>query len=161
MSDVYNIQKVLARYVRAADHRDDQAMSSLFMPNGRVEIYQGQQQPEFMGALEGAEAIGQAVSGMMLPHPPRGWSHHTTQDHIIEIDGDTATMDAQFIVYSTLGFEKPANGWPKGVFGAQGTIRPIEAGYYRSSLIRKDCKWKIAEHRIYLDLPPAFGGDAE
>jgi hypothetical protein len=34
---------------------------------------------------------------MMKPHPSRGWSHHTTHDHIIDVNGDDATLDAQFV----------------------------------------------------------------
>ena len=39
MSDEREIQEVLARYVRAADHRDGAAMSSLFLPEGKVEVF--------------------------------------------------------------------------------------------------------------------------
>jgi hypothetical protein len=73
---------------------------------------------------------------MMRPHPARGWSHHTTQDHIIEVNGDDATIDAQFVVFEVRGKERPATGWPAGTFGAQGAVTPIEAGYYRPILRR-------------------------
>ncbi|MCF7545887.1 nuclear transport factor 2 family protein, partial [Pseudomonas petrae] len=89
-------------------------------------------------------------------HPARGWSHHTTHDPIIEVTGDEATLDAQFIVYNTVGFEQPAAGWPQGAVGAQGRVEPIEAGYYQSTLKRVNGRWKIAVHRITLDLPHAF-----
>jgi len=36
----------------------------------------------------------------MKPHPPRGWSHHTTHDPIIEVKGDTATLDARAFLHS-------------------------------------------------------------
>ena len=26
----------------------------------------------------------------MAPHPPLGWSHHTTYDHLVSVDGDEA-----------------------------------------------------------------------
>jgi len=156
MSAARDVQQVLARYVRAADNRDGAAMSTLFVPDGRVEIFHHQGgKPVPLGELEGAVAIGQAVSGMMLPHPPRGWSHHTTHDPIIEVSGDTATIDAQFIVYNTVGHEEPAGGWPKGARGAQGIVQPIEAGYYRASLRRVGSVWKIATHQIIHDLPVA------
>ena len=38
MSDEREIQEVLARYVRAADHRDGAAMRDIFLPEGKVEI---------------------------------------------------------------------------------------------------------------------------
>lgn len=151
-------QQVLARYVRAADKRDGQAMSGLFLPDARVEIYQSQAGPIPLGQLEGAQAIGQAVAGMMPPHPPRGWSHHTTHDSIIEVNGDDASIDSQFIVFNTVADERPSAGWLDGAAGAQGTVRPIEAGYYRSSLRRVAGLWKIATHQIFHDLPFAFPG---
>jgi SnoaL-like domain len=157
MSDEREIQEVLARYVRAADQRDGAAMSNVFLPEGRVEIfYNNAGQPELLGELVGSEAIGAAVTTMMKPHPPRGWSHHTTHDLIINVKGDTGTLDAQFVVFNVLGAEKPEAGWPEGAFGAQGTITPIETGYYRPILKKVDGRWMIAHHRIYLDLPMAF-----
>ncbi|MDR3670257.1 MAG: nuclear transport factor 2 family protein [Holophaga sp.] len=157
MSEEREIQQVLARYVRATDHRDGAAMAALFLPDGKVEIYHPQAGAmALVGELAGPEAIGAAVSTMMRPHPPRGWSHHTTHDPIIEIDGDTATLDAQFVVFNVVGAEKPADGWPEGARGAQGTILPIETGYYRPVLKKAGGRWWIACQRIYLDLPFAI-----
>ncbi|MBR0696117.1 nuclear transport factor 2 family protein [Bradyrhizobium lablabi] len=156
MSDVLAPSQVLARYVRATDRRDGEAMARLFIENGTVEIYWfNSGDPQLLGRLEGRQQIGWAVANMMRPHPERGFSHHTTMDHIVTIDGDTAEIDAQFIVYNTLGAARPAAGWPDGATGAQGTVTPIEAGYYRSKLIRVDGEWRIAAHRIDLDLPMA------
>jgi hypothetical protein len=94
----------------------------------------------------------------MTAHPPLGWSHHTTHDHIIDIYGDEATIDAQFVVFSTVGRARPDDGWPPNASGAQGTITPIESGYYQPRLTRVDGAWKIAHHTIILDLPMAFPG---
>jgi SnoaL-like protein len=157
MSDEREIQQVLARYVRAADQRNGAAMSAIFLPDGKVEIFHNNTgTPELIGELVGPEAIGVAVSTMMKPHPPRGGSHHTTHDPIIEVHGDTGTLDAQFVVFNVVGAEKPEGGWPEGATGAQGTITPIETGYYRPMLKKVDGRWMIAHHRIYLDLPMVF-----
>jgi hypothetical protein len=67
-----------------------------------VEIYYNNAGvPEKIVEVNGASAIGAAIAGLMKPHPPRGWSHHTTHDHIINVDGDQADIDAQFIVFNT------------------------------------------------------------
>ena len=108
--------------------------------------------------MVGRETIAAAVSQMMKPHPSRGWSHHTTHDHIIEVDGDNATIDAQFVVFEVRGKERPSTGWPEGAFGAQGTVEPIKAGYYRPTLRRVDGDWKIQTLRIAHNLPMAFPG---
>jgi ketosteroid isomerase-like protein len=159
LSDKRDVQEVLARYARAADRRDGDAMASLFIDDGVVEIYYNNAGvPEKIAELKGAQAIGAATAGMMKPHPPRGWSHHTTHDHIINVDGDQAKIDAQFVVFNTVGDPRPESGWPAGAAGAQGTITPIESGYYRPWLRRVDGTWKIAHHEIVLDQPMAFPG---
>jgi uncharacterized protein (TIGR02246 family) len=158
MSDERAVQQVLARYVRATDRRDGQALSALFTESGTVQIFhKGIVQPVALGELVGREAIANAVSNMMKPHPKNGWSHHTTHDTIIEVNGDAATLDAQFVVFSAVGAEKSEDGWPVGTFGAQGNITPIESGYYRPSLVRVEGRWLIESLKIYLDLPMAFG----
>jgi hypothetical protein len=132
-------------------------MTSLFAEDADVEIfYRGADGLEPLGSLRGAEVIGQSVAGLMAPHPPRGWSHHTTLNHLVESDGDTGSIDAQFLVYNVVGDEQPATGWPKGTVGAQGTIAPIESGYYRANLRRTGGEWRISHLVITHDLPFAF-----
>src|ERR1700761_503780 len=157
MSEERAVQQVLARYVRGTDARDGAAVAELFTEDGRVEIsYSNSGTPESLGELVGRDAITAAVSQMMKPHPAGGWSHHTTHDHIIEVDGDAATIDAQFVVFEVRGKVRLASGWPEGSFGAQGTVQPIEAGYYRPSLRRSGGEWKITTMRITLNIPMAF-----
>ncbi|MEU2622434.1 nuclear transport factor 2 family protein [Streptomyces sp. NPDC007157] len=159
MDDERAVAQVLARYVRAVDHRDGTAMSALFVADAVAESYYNNGGTrEKLAELTGAETIGKAVAGLMAPHPPRGWSHHTTHDHIIEVDGDEATLDAQFVVFNIQGHERPAEGWPAGASGAQGTITPIESGYYRPRLRRVDGVWRIFHHTILLDQPLVLPG---
>ncbi len=100
MSDERDIQQVIAKYVRAVDRRDGVALAELFIPNGKVTIfYTNGGKEELIVELAGREVIGNAMSNLMKAHPARGWSHHTTFDTIIEVDGERATVDAQFIVW--------------------------------------------------------------
>jgi uncharacterized protein (TIGR02246 family) len=159
MSEERAVQQVLARYVRGTDARDGAAVAAVFTEDGRVEIsYNNSGKSEPLGELVGRDAIAAAVSQMMKPHSARGWSHHTTHDHIIDVNGDDATLDAQFVVFEVRGKERPATGWPEGAFGAQGTVQPIEAGYYRPVLRRVNGAWKIDTLRIVHNLPYAFPG---
>jgi len=156
MSDELAVQQVLARYVRAHDRRDGAAMAALFTPQARVTIFYNNNpdgEPEVIGELAGREAIGQAVTHMMKPHPPRGWSHNATEGVLVDIDGDRAKVDAQFMVFSILGDAKPAGGWPPGAAGAQGTITPIESGYYTQQLVRVEGRWLIESLQIRHNLP--------
>lgn len=157
MSEERLVDEVIARYVRAADHRDGAAMTELFTEDALVEIYVregGGFEP--LGQVRGASQIGEAVAGMMAPHPLRGWSHHTTLNHIVSVEGDQATLDAHFVVYNVVGDAQPEGGWPAQAIGAQGTITPIESGYLRSQLQRVGGAWKIDRHTIEHDLPYAL-----
>ena len=159
MSDELAVQQVLAHYVRAHDRRDGAAAAALFMPQARVTILYNNNpggEPEVIGELVGREAIAQAVTHMMKPHPPRGWSHNATDGVLVEIDGDRATLDAQFMVFSILGDAKPPSGWPAGAAGAMGTITPIESGYYTQKLVRVGGEWLIESLQIRHNLPMAF-----
>jgi SnoaL-like domain len=157
MSDELAVQQVLAHYVRAHDRRDGAAMAALFTPRGRVEIfYNNAGELEPLGELAGREAIANAVVHIMKPHPPRGWSHNATDGLLIDIDGDRATVDAQFMVFSILGDAKPASGWPAGAGGAMGAITPIESGYYTQKLVRVDGQWLIESLQVRHNLPFAF-----
>jgi hypothetical protein len=159
MSDELAVQQVLAHYVRAHDRRDGAAMGVLFTPEARVTIFYNNNpdgEPELIGELAGREAIAQATTHMMKPHPPRGWSHNATDGLLIDIDGDRATVDAQFMVFTILGAAKPASGWPAGATGAMGAITPIESGCYTQKLVRVDGQWLIESLQVRHNLPFAF-----
>jgi hypothetical protein len=162
MSDEMAVQQVLAHYVRAHDRRDGAAMGALFTPEAHVTIFYNNNpdgKPELIGELAGREAIAQATTHMMKPHPPRGWSHNATDGLLINIDGDHATVDAQFMVFTILGDAKPASGWPAGAAGAagaMGTITPIESGYYTQNLVRVNGQWLIESLQVRHNLPFAF-----
>lgn len=157
MSEERLIQEVLARYARAVDARDGEAVAELYEPEGRERLsYNRRGSAEPIAAFEGSEAIRNAVATVLPAHPPLGWAHHTTFDPIIVVDGDTADLDAQFVVYSVQGDERPASGWPPGATGGQGRILPVEAGYYHLKLRRATDGWKIVDNHTILDLPPAL-----
>ena len=148
----FAVLQVLAMYVRAADYRDGAAMAALFLLDGRLVMARnvaGRASP--FATLEGREAIADAVAHLMQPHPPRGWSHHTTHDAIVVVDGERATIDAQLIVFNSLGTAEPVGGWLVGTIGLQGSVTPIESGYYRPELRCVDGRWLIETMTILLD----------
>jgi hypothetical protein len=161
MSDERKVQEVLARYVGATDRRDGKAQGALFTGQAVVQIYTkiGPDTYEpFDEPLIGGAGVEYAVTNFMSPHPEGGSSHHTTFDHIIGVDGDRAYLNAQFIVYKVPAAARPAEGWPTGVSGAQGTVRPIESGYYDTNLSLVDGEWKIVRHSMLMDMPIAVPG---
>jgi ketosteroid isomerase-like protein len=160
ISEERAVQQVLAQYTRAVDALDGTALSALFCDDGKVEVYYvNAGVPEQLFILDGKAAIANAISNLMAPHPERGWSHHTTHDHIISVTGDKATIDAQFIRFDAVGAARPKEGWPAGTIGLMGAVKPTESGYYRPSFVKINGGWKIATHKIYHDLPFALPGE--
>ncbi|MEV6613077.1 nuclear transport factor 2 family protein [Streptomyces sp. NPDC051051] len=161
MSDEREIQEILARYVRATDRRDGKAQGALFTEDAVVQSF-SRTGPDGYEAvappLIGGAAVAYAVDNYMAPHPAGGSSHHMTADHLIEVDGDRAHMNAQFVVFRVQAASRPETGRPTGAFGAQGTVQPIESGYYDTDLLRIDGEWKIVGHRIQLDMPYVIPG---
>ena len=160
MSTENEIKQIVSLYTRAADRRDGAAMAALFEADAVSEIYLhgpgGPDDRESMGKLTGADQIEAAMTNAMAPHPPLGWSHHTTYDHLVSVDGDEASIETQFITYNVVGAAKPEGGWPTGTFGAQGSIKPIESGYYRFTFRRADGVWRIRHQDVIHDIPYVF-----
>ena len=162
MSVESEIRAIVSRYTRAADWRDGEALAKLYEADAVVEIHhhRGPDGMELLGTLSGGAQIAAAMSappsGTMAPHPPLGWSHHTTYDHLVSVDGDEASIDTQFITFDVVGTHKPEGGWPAGTFGAQGAIKPIESGYYRFTFHRTDGAWRIRHQDVIHDIPYVF-----
>jgi hypothetical protein len=157
MSDERAVQEMIARYVRAVDYRDGESLAALFVADAEVEVFHlNSGDPVPSATLQGAAAIGAAVAGILGRHPPLGFSHHVTADPIVSVDGDEGRLDVQFIRFDTLGYQRPSQGWPAGATGSQGSVRPVEAGYYQSVLRRTQEGWRFVNHRILQDLPFAF-----
>jgi len=160
MSTEDEIKEIVSRYTRAADRRDGAAMAALYEADAVVGVqYHGPggiDDGEVLGSLSGAEQIGASVTVAVAPHPPLGWSHHTTYDHLVTVDGDEASIETQFITFNVVGTRKPEGGWPAGTSGAQGTIKPIESGYYRFTFRRTDGAWRIRHLDVIHDIPYVF-----
>jgi hypothetical protein len=160
MSAENEVREIVSRYTRAADRRDGAALAKLYEADAVVEVHyhgpKGIDDGELLGTLSGAEQIEASMTTAMAPHPPLGWSHHTTYDHLVTIDGDEASIETQFITFDVVGTRKPDGGWPAGTFGAQGTIKPIESGYYRFAFRRTDGAWRIRHQDVIHDIPYVF-----
>jgi ketosteroid isomerase-like protein len=157
MSTDNEIREIVSRYTRAADQRDGKTLANLYEADAVVEIrYRGPGGTEHLGTLSGADQIAAAMTTAMAPHPPLGWSHHTTYDHLVSVDGDTASIETQFITFDVVGTATPEQGWPVSTFGAQGTITPSESGYYHFTFRRTDGAWRIGHQDVTHDIPYVF-----
>jgi hypothetical protein len=142
MSTERQIEEILARYMRASDTRDGAAQAALFAPGAVIQMWSRNQHGEYVKSAPQfhAEDIEQAVATMIEPHPPGGFSHHMTTDHIITVDGTKAHVSAQFIVYQVRSAPEPP-------------VRPVESGYFEIDLELRDNAWKIVRSDVKVDLP--------
>jgi len=88
MSAENEIREIVSRYTRAADWRDGETLSKLYEADAVVEITTaGPMGWSCWETLSGGAQIAAAMSTAMAPHPPLGWSHHTTYDHLVPSTG--------------------------------------------------------------------------
>ncbi|MET7992129.1 nuclear transport factor 2 family protein [Amycolatopsis sp. NPDC005232] len=142
VNDERAVQEVLARYVRETDRRDGAAQGALFTDDAVVQIFAraGEGYEKMGEPLIGGAGVQYAVENFMGPHPEGGTSHHVTTDHIIDVDGDSAHLNAQYVMFEIRTTPEPS-------------IRPAESGYYDTDLRRIDGVWKIVRHHVLGDLP--------
>ncbi|MGW3160796.1 nuclear transport factor 2 family protein [Streptomyces sp. NPDC001089] len=155
MHDRFDIQDVLSRYVRATDERDVTALAGLFAEDGVFRFFSrsgtGKYRPigkPFTGPKEIREFVAS-----WPPLPERVYLHHLTTDHMIEVDGDEAIMNAQFMVVPAVAAAEPEGGWPQGLRGVQGSATPTMIGIYDAHLSRIDGAWKLTRFDVLHSLP--------
>jgi hypothetical protein len=149
------IEDVFARYVRATDARDGAAQGALFSDDAITEILirvgPGRYEP-LGGQLVGGKGVQWAVENIMPPLADLSTSHHVTANHLIEVSGDRAHFNAQYVVFEVTGQWDPSAGL-ESVTARAGTVTPVGSGYYDSDLQLVGGDWKIVRHRVLSDLP--------
>jgi uncharacterized protein (TIGR02246 family) len=155
MTDRHEVTEVLARYVRALEARDAKAVAALFAPDGVFEIASryGREDYTTRATVVGRDKIQALMESGVLP-PGRG-THYLTTDHIVEIDGNEARMDAQFLTIESDADSTSEQSWTLGAAMLQGTLALTMVGHYSSVLRRIDGHWMLTSHRVKHNLPLA------
>jgi len=158
LNDIRQIELVMETYVRGVDMKDGKLVSDLFTPDAIAEIiWNDNGTMRSMGEpLRGSGAIDWATrQGKRV----RGWSHHFLSNPLIDVRGDSATLNVQFVVFKSVSAPVP-EGSPAGTFAmiatdqeGSGSLKPGIAGYYQSDFKKINGQWKIVYHRILHDRP--------
>jgi uncharacterized protein (TIGR02246 family) len=120
MSDKDEIRELLARYCFALDAERFEDMAALFTPDGVWETA--------FGTGNGRDGIVAQARGISTgPRPRRA---HLTTNSVIDLDGDTATAQSNWVL-----FQNTSNGPAIGSGGA-----------YADRLVKVDGKW-FFKHR--------------
>jgi ketosteroid isomerase-like protein len=125
------IGDLLIDFARRVDTRDQAGYAANFTDDGVLELP--------FGVFNGREAI----SEMSGPPPPMG-THHLSTNHMIQIDGDTASSRSYLQATHIADVAKPTQNWKAG-------------GWYDCTFRRTADGWKFT--RVVLSVLWA-GGDA-
>jgi hypothetical protein len=153
MNDRHEIVELLARYVRALEKRDGEAVAALFTPDGEFELFGRSGRDDYAAGVKvvGRENICAMVNGGSVA-PGRGM-HYLTTDRIVEINGDEASLDAQFVAVES-NADLPTNStWTTAQGIVHGTLALTMIGRYDSRLARIDGRWAFTVHRVKHNLP--------
>jgi hypothetical protein len=154
VNDRIEIIEVLGRYARALESRDGETLATLFTQEGEVEAFSryGQEpyEPHNIG-VSGRDQIRNMFANAAMPSG-RGM-HYLTTDHIVDIQGDEARLQAQFVVVASAANPRPDGGWPAGADMMQGTLSVIMIGHYDSRLRKSDGRWLFTSHHVKHSLP--------
>jgi ketosteroid isomerase-like protein len=126
LTDRIEIQELTARYNRAADGTDPDALLAVFTGDATVEMHGGEAGP--------AEFVGPEL--VKLLSPAQGQRVHMTMDSIVEIAGDTATQECSLLLVT----RAPRRG-----------ITAMFTGRYLDELVRTPDGWRFARRVVHVD----------
>jgi hypothetical protein len=161
MTDKREIIEALAHYVRALEERDGDAIAALFAPDGEFEVFGRDGVNGY--AASGIRVVGRDKIRAMIENgslPPGRGMHYLTTDHIVEINGDEATMDAQFVAVESNTGVASDHDWTTAAKMLRGSLALSMVGRYDSQLQRVHGRWVFTTHRVKHNLPLAIQAPA-
>jgi hypothetical protein len=156
MNDRDAIIELLARYARALEDRDGEALVAVFAPDGEMRAFSRFDRADYVAHdtdVVGHDALRTLFDGPLSPGAGR---HYLTTDHIVDVAGDEARLRARFAVLESSANPRPDDGWPSGAKLTQGELRPLMIGYYDSHLRKGDGGWLFTCHQIKHSMPLTF-----
>jgi hypothetical protein len=154
MSDRDKIIEVLARYARALEDRNAEAIAALFAPDGTFELFSRHGRDEYVA--QGTKVVGRDNIRAMIESgsmPPGRGMHYLTGDHIVDIIRDEASLQAQFVAVESNTDIQSQSKWTVGASMLQGAFALTMVGRYESRLCRIEGRWLFTVHRVKHSLP--------
>jgi ketosteroid isomerase-like protein len=134
-NDRAEIENLSNKYMVAVDAGDIETVMSTWHPDG-VLVWVGGTET---GAAEIREAMSNFGGARYVPIPDGATSRQRTRhqiiNHVIEVDGDTATTTAYWFAMT--------NDTP------QGDVQLLYMGHYEDILVRENGKWLFKSRKVY------------
>ena len=135
--DRLEIRELVDRYARAADRVDGPAAAALFTPDGALRIFERGTEAPVRERL-GREAIATAFAGLSRYEV----TLHVVANHLVEIDGDTATGETYCLAHHVRTIGE----------GAQAHLSDyVMAIRYLDVYAHSDEGWRIAQRHLQLE----------
>ncbi|MGB8365738.1 MAG: nuclear transport factor 2 family protein [Rhizomicrobium sp.] len=132
ISDILEIQQLMALYGHAVDAQDQSLFPQVFTEDAVFDA-----RSTGWGLIEGREAIAAWFALGKPPHPP---SHHLTNAHVYEADGETRVRSKWLIIDRRTG--------------------GVVSGDYHDVVARTDEGWRIKRRSFIIRYPGSYEGQA-
>jgi hypothetical protein len=157
IEDYIKIEQLLMRYAIAFNTEDADGYVGTFAPDGELRLIRQEGEEPFAGPFKGHDALraqwfpDHPGPGTPLPEFRRfGAMRHVTTNPLIQVDGDTATVELIFIEVVSNGENIPPGSNPPTIWAM---------GRYMDDLVKIDGEWYFQRRTIITDLNEAFVPD--
>jgi hypothetical protein len=157
IEDYIKIEQLLMRYAIAFNTEDADGYVGTFAPDGELRLIRQEGEEPFAGPFKGHDALraqwfpDHPGPGTPLPEFRRfGAMRHVTTNPLIQVDGDTATVELIFIEVVSNGENIPPGSNPPTIWAM---------GRYMDDLVKIDGEWYFQRRTVITDLNEAFVPD--
>lgn len=157
IEDYIKIEQLLMRYAIAFNTEDADGYVGTFAPDGELRLIRQEGEEPFAGPFKGHDALraqwfpDHPGPGTPLPEFRRfGAMRHVTTNPLIQVDGDTATVDLIFIEVVSNGENIPPGSNPPTIWAM---------GRYMDELVKIDGEWYFQRRTVITDLNEEFVPD--
>lgn len=154
MEDYIAIEQLLMRYAIAFNTEDADSYVDTFAPDGELQLLRQEGEEPFAGPFKGREALRRQWfpdhPGPGTPSPEfRRFSamRHVTTNSLIEVNGDTATVEAIFMEMVSNGANIPPGSNPPTLWAM---------GRYMDELVKIDGQWYFQRRTVITDMNEQF-----
>lgn len=150
IEDHIAIEQLLIRYAIAFNSDDADGYVGTFAPDGELQLIRQEGEPPFAGPFVGRDALRKEWfpddPGPGAPAPEfrrfRAMRHVTTNP-LIQVNGDTATVDAIFMEVVSNGANIPPGSLPPSIW---------VMGRYMDELVKIEGQWYFKRRTVITDM---------